>query len=334
LGCALVLACGDDSANVDATVDARADVPRVDVPGADVPSVDVPGTDVPGSDVLPNDAGSELPPGLVFASEWSTATGSGDDALLDSGRTRSWTELAGTAEVRVTADDGFDFPTTQYLVVPNDRLEIRLVPARGGDFIPLVSPGESIYLRFYIRGSFTYTGPGEAGSHGIYFDDDQTMGTNWGPNVLGFVIDSSPTDAFSFGVSRTDNPYDFDTDDGIFHPPGDLDNGTVYRLESRYTLESASEYSLGMRIDEGESTSPLYDTDDFTGRDFGSALRTEVFTHLLVDSYGPNGMQGMVVGVEAGQPGTGDLYSLAALAISAGPDADWLGPYDPAEATF
>lgn len=331
----LALGCGDDSAADGGTDGGDDRDASEDASENDAPAMDAPGIDVPGIDSAGVDAGSgELPPGLVFASEWSTATGDGDDAVLDSSRARRWTELSGRGEVRVSADDGFDFPTTNYLVVPNERLELRLVPARGGDYIPLVEVGESIFVRFYIRGSFTYTGPGEAGSHGIYFDDDQTAGVNWGPNVLGYVIDSSPDDAFSMGVSRTSDPYDFGSEDKLYYAPSSLDNGTVYRVETRYTLETSTTYTLGMRIYVGEATTPLYDTDDFTGRDYRATLDTQTFTHLLTDALGPNGMQGMVMGVEEAQPGTGDLYALAAVAVSAGPAADWLGPYDAAEATF
>lgn len=283
----------------------------------------------------PRDTGaSRGVPGLVFASEWNTTTGTTDEAVLDLGRTRSWTELSGAPEVRRSAEDGFAFPTDNYLLVPNTRVEIRLVPARGGDFIPLVSVGESIHVRFYIRGSFMYEGPGEAGSHGIYFDDDQTMGNNWGPNVLGYVIDSSLAEAFRLGVSRTNDPYDFSSEDKLFFPPGNFDNGVVYRIETRYSLETESTYTLAMRVFEGESTTPLYDSDDFIGRDYGATLREQTFAHLNIDSLGPNGMQGMVVGVEEPQPGSGDLYSIAALAITAGPDADWIGPYTSLEASF
>src|SRR5687767_2017598 len=79
-----------------------------------------------------SDPGGPPPPpppiggSVYFHSNWSTGTGNSSNAFMDASKARPWTGSAGTlapggkSAVRVTAADGRDYPTTNYLRVHND----------------------------------------------------------------------------------------------------------------------------------------------------------------------------------------------------------------------
>lgn len=99
---------------------------------------------------LPFDGGA----GLVFASDWGTALGSGDDALRDTGKLVPWTELAGTG-LSVIPSTGLDFPTPNVLEVSATETTPGSADIRFGHTrligLPIPAVGESLFYRWYLR---------------------------------------------------------------------------------------------------------------------------------------------------------------------------------------
>ena len=184
---AVVAGCGEDMSTPDAGGEDAGDAAvlrdsDVDLdssrPDDTSPRLDAPPDDSAVADTTTPDAGPLG--GVLFASDWGTATGTGMDAVRDMGARTPWT-VGGAAplEVVATADEGLDFPTANVLRVPNSFAWVGFEVSAG--YIPLLEVGDVLYLRHYRRILLT-SGDNE---HGTYFDDD-TSGANWGPNMFGY----------------------------------------------------------------------------------------------------------------------------------------------------
>ena len=254
-----------------------------------------------------------------FWANWSTATGTSNAAIWDTDKAKPFTSTYTAApEVRVTATDGLDFPTTDYLRLNDAANGVRFVPADG--YITLPGNGESIYLRLYIRNTST----GASGdSHGIYY---RSATSAWGPDVMGWYIANVSGGNLTLRLSGAAQ--------GAPPPPvrrywtstvvPALVNGTTYRLEVKITVVSSTTYTMEARIYNIGGTLLDGAWEGAVDDNLGDPLSAETFTRQGSDF---SSLQGMMVSLEEGQGGSGGYMAVAGLAISR---IDWLGPYNAA----
>lgn len=91
---------------------------------------------------------------LIFASDWSTATGTSDAALRDTGKVLPWETLNGTNTNRsVDVSTGLDFPSTNVLRIGttwNGSGSSSFIPRLTGE-LPALNAGNTRYYRWYMR---------------------------------------------------------------------------------------------------------------------------------------------------------------------------------------
>jgi len=253
--------------------------------------------------------------GVLFHSDWSTATGTSTAAVRDTDKARPWTRNVGQGgfEVRSTAAAGRDYPTTNFIQVNNTYAELTFQAADG--YIPTPAVGESIYLRMYYR----LTLDGTAGdTHGTYFDDDPVGGVNWGPQALGIYVVPASGASMAWLVTAATGQ------DPIYFSPGErLNKHQTYRIELRYTRTGTDTYTLGARIYDASGVL-LYGESDFQDDWWYDGSPKLVGRTFTVDGAGAASMRGFKIGLEAGQGGGAAFAEHAAIAICSD---DWCGPY-------
>ncbi len=253
---------------------------------------------------------------VLFNSDWSSGTGTGNTAVKDLGKSKPWTVQNGTGttfEVRSTASDGRDYPTTNYLRVSNTYAELAF--GRSAGYIDVPQVGQSIYLRMYYR--VTLNGGGED-THGTYFDDDPIAGVNWGPQALGIYLIPSTSTPMTFLISAAAGQ-----DPRYFSPGARLNKNQTYRIELRYTRTGTNTYTLGGRIYD-VTGKLLYDEGAFKDDYWYNGTPKLLGRTFTVSGAGASSMTGLKIGVEAAQPGTGAFAEYAGIAVCTG---DWCGPY-------
>lgn len=250
---------------------------------------------------------------VVFFSDWRTATGTTDNAARDAAK---WTGTYTTnPEVRVTAADGRDFPSTNYLRLTDAACGVWFQPSDAKYPVPGV--GESLYLRFYVRNTTSLSsGPD---SHGIYFSDQPLV---WGPHVTGFYVDSIDSGDLEWYVSASQHANHINDRYYRAGAQTHLENGSSFRQELKITIASASTYTLEARI--FDMSGSLLDG-AWIGHpgypNAGVALSTKTFTRQGSDF---SSLQGLTVGLEDPQGGSGGYMEVACLAIATD---DWCGAY-------
>lgn len=278
-------------------------------------------------------AGGASPAGhLVFASDWSTATGRSDAAWRDTGKAVPWSVTGLPIDTRngdVIVATGLDFPSTNcYRIGFDSGLGGRVV-AEGIWSAPAI--GESLYYRMYFRNAL----PAIATfMHPVF---PQVGG---GTGICEWMFNG---DASSYGGTSDQFAFDIRTlYDSSGSPPDDthhwrvvLDKHRTYRIEWVLRRLSTEGFRLDARVydDLVSTTVSLFTSSDFVCGRFGH-------THTLADTnLGTAGVGGNVlipaatVGALAdlniSDPGT---YSLAAtdycywgpVAVS---KTDWCGVY-------
>ncbi len=267
---------------------------------------------------------------VLFHSDWSTATGTGDAALRDTNKAKPWTGTAGLGgagqggnEVRSTAADGRDYPTTNYLRTTGKRSNQgwnELFFQASDGYVPKPAVGESVYVRMYFRliVANSFTGDGE--THGAYFDD-APGGTNWGPQALGVYVQHFTAGVWNFLIS---------TDAGQFpryYGPGNhaLNRNQTYRIEMAYHRTGTNTYQLEGRIYD-VAGHLLYDNSSFNTDYYGPTgtnLQNRTFT---TSGAGAASISGFKIGLNGLTGMTADVpyAEYAAVAICKN---DWCGPY-------
>ena len=291
-------------------------------------------------------ASGEVQASTVFASDWSTGLGSGDDEIRDTAKTREWTDdaLSGEVpEVRETATDGIDFPTPNYLQLKalagdNRARELRFYQADG--YIPALSPGDKVALRLYRKYLLPSNWNGDEELHGTYFGGP---GYGWGPAILG-LYDQTQSSAQTFWANLSVGADQHPSGPGRYYlpggqPPTPLAFGLAHWWDILWTLESdngsTATYSVQARLYDASDDTLLYSTDDFLDRNGdGNHLGNTTFSTL---SSNVDSMREFRVGVNGYTPApsiTTPYMAVGGVIIAAGPNADFHGPYQPAEATW
>lgn len=289
---------------------------------------------------------SSVQAATVFATEWSTALGSGDAAIRDTGRTRPWAvdALSGEApEVRETAGDGIDFPTTNYLKLKaaagdGRARELRFYQSHG--YIPALSPGDKVALRLYRQYLLPSNWGGDEELHGTYFGGP---GFGWGPAVLGLydqTQSSQQTSWMNLSVGSDQHP----SGPGRYYLPGGQPPTTfpfslAHWWDILWTLESdngsTATYSVQARLYDASDDTLLHETDEFLDRNGdGNHLGNTVFS---TSSSNIDSMREFRIGVNGYTPApsiSADYMAVGGVIIAAGPDATFHGPYQAAEASW
>lgn len=251
-------------------------------------------------------------PTVLFSSDWGNATGSGSSAYLD-GSVWAGGVVTGTTpgEVRVTATDSRDFPTTNYL--RTGAVAGQIFSGAGWD-APAVN--DSIGLRYYYRRIGTV-----GDRHTVIFHN--TGSGSWGPSALGVYVGATPTRWMISAASGRDARY-FGPRSGssMVTLPADV----TYRIELLYVRTGTNAYTLRGRIYEVDGDL-LYDTfcDGYwygcttgSGSTNGPVLESQTFS---VTGAGASSMVGLVIGPEGAEGSSQEEFAAVAVCTS------WCGDY-------
>ncbi len=184
-------------------------------------------------------------PKILFRSDWSTAIGQTDDALLDGGKwTNRW---GGRRLLDIMSANGLGFPAglSNVMRVAHGSGSYDWVQAEKKWTLPAV--GESRAFRIYLRndvgnlqGGWSYTHPIESkGTDGSI--DGRFYTWHIGSNVDGTFPIAFATAAPAPRNYFTVTPF---TQEEV----GSLRKGVTYRLEWKFTRTGDQLYSLDMRI--------------------------------------------------------------------------------------
>jgi hypothetical protein len=246
------------------------------------------------------------PAGILFQSDWSSALGTSDFAILDGARASPWT-VSGGVGLEVIPATGLDFPSTNVLRVTASvaRSGFALLRKTG---LPVPAAPFNRYYRWYYR----HVKPSIAGGNNQHpvQDGNAQSDCNWTFNVN--QIDHA-TYRVNFGV------------EGVF--PNDrwfspiLQTNVTYRFEVHFIALSPSASQLHVRVYDSRGVL-LYDDDDFRNQAGTSTLASN-------PTFGMNNIANLD-GLNAGVNGVVNLtqdvvhsYQGAFAVCSNG----WCGPY-------
>jgi hypothetical protein len=244
--------------------------------------------------------------GVLFQSDWSSALGTTDFAILDGARASPWT-VSGGVGLEVIPATGLDFPSTNVLraTASVERSGFALLRKTG---LPVPAAPFNRYYRWYYR----HVKPSIAGGNNQHpvQDGNAQSDCNWTFNVN--QIDNA-TYRVNFGV------------EGVF--PNDrwfspiLQTNVTYRFEVHFVALSASASQLHVRVYDSRGVL-LYDDDDFRNQAGTSTLASN-------PTFGMNNIANLD-GLNAGVNGVVNLtqdvvhsYQGAFAVCSNG----WCGPY-------
>jgi hypothetical protein len=274
---------------------------------------------------------SAAPTGIVFHSDWRTATGISQAALLDTSSPTPWAIAIGSgwnnspdSQSAIVPNPG-GFPTTNVfrVVIPFDGTEHGPARIIRTDDIPVPANGASLYYRWYA--SINLPDPLPAGFDALWHpwqDGNASSGSNWEWEVVGRTVG----DPIPAGKWRSRVYLKGRSTDRRFYV--DLDLNTIYRFELHVLRISNTEFDIEARVFLGDSTTPLFDSDDFQSVDGGGVtLGSAGITAPFVDPANLNGLNTGQNDVQTGMLSVGHdiLFGYqAAYAVSA---SDWIGPY-------
>jgi len=265
-------------------------------------------------------------PADMLHSDWTTKTGTDDDALRDTSQgTVIWaTADGGPGQLSVIAATGLGFPGSITNVLKND-MSVAQSSEIQTTSLPVPAIGESQYDRWYFRCDFDpgvgtvaggshhmwYTQVGaETSTHGIfYLGARESSGGAEDEIILWFNCPDGPGGG-GWVIPRRTIAY--------------LDRDTVYRIERHWYRVDADNVNLHMRLYDAAGDI-LYD-DDTIGSDTNEYLadagsinigESDIDTYFDIWSFGEN---------SAGWA-AGELY----VAAYAHRTDDWCGPHDAQE---
>lgn len=317
LVCSLVLAAMSCSGNNASTVDASRSTGDASQPTADAsqPAADA---SQPTTDASP-DAGAVA--GVLFHSDWSTALGNTNAALLDTDKAIPWQATANPADhLHVVAAAAY-FPTAGFancLVAQLQDNVTASVAVNFGGAGPAV--GGSRYWRAYLYVDYPDATSSYVGG-GNHPTADYCGGCGDSESNRLWVMHL----AHSQGSSKVDLYFQMEGGQG---PPYDIGSvlsaRTPYRIEVKATKATASTYTMDVRVYAESGTTPLYTGSDFIAR-YGTknAMTAATFTLPASPSW-----SSFVVGTNGvtGWPGAGETIShvWGGACVCAN---DWCGPY-------
>jgi hypothetical protein len=263
-------------------------------------------------------------PVIAFHSDWSTALGGGDDAILDSGQELPWDFVIGNGRLStVIPSTGLDFPTANVLLVvaewrgspvgaaaQNPRLDHR------NEHLPVPAIGESLFFRWYKRVVWTPAYTADTQLHPIQ-DGSSGSQTNWEQQVF-----NNPDGTWNHNWNvggGAQNPF---PDNRWLAPL--LDKGVTYRFEHQILRISDDQFHLHTQIFSALGQR-LLDDDDFRNINNTRLLSSEpdLFFNNIANLAGMQvGFNGLSAGVETEFPMP--LFYQGAVAVRTD---DWCGPY-------
>lgn len=252
------------------------------------------------------------PVGIIFHSDFSTALGSGDAAILDTAKSVPWS-IRGGAGMEVIASTGLDFPTANVLRVNalTSNSGFAIVRKTG---MPVPSVGQSRYYRWYIRAGANIE---DSNTHPI--QDGQNAGaSNWQFEML-HTIGGANKWTVQFKHAAVQQNFLNQN----FRGPA-LDVNVTYRFEVHLQRTSATAYNFHVRVYNSANTL-LFSDANFTNVDQG-------IPHLGAQGTGQFGfgnaanLDGLNGGCNGVAPLSSDrLYSYQGGFAVGG--TDWIGPY-------
>jgi len=259
---------------------------------------------------------------VLFESDWSTATGTSNAAILDTDKAVPWEDIRGpTAASEVISASGLDFPTTNVLKIT------AIWNGVGGSFagpdidssltgaIPDV--GDSTYYRVYLRVLIPDSYTADDQSHPYQDGPGGGSQTNWLFKVL---PKTDGTWIPQFGWPETAWPND--NWDGP-----NLNKNQTYRIEHRVHRIGNMTANLHVRVYDSSDVL-LYTDSDFDNQQSTATLAsTPTFTFRNLNHFkgirvGDNGLFG---GVEADYTPSFIMYHWGGLCMR---DDTWCGAYN------
>lgn len=265
----------------------------------------------------PGGGGGE-PQGVLFHSDWLTGTGTGNAAVLDTGKSLPWhLRTAAGLNVVTAASVGLSsaFPTTNLMQVTaplaeSGQAEGRMGQPWGTGMATPTPPFDRFYRCYYRHVKISITG----GNNQHPTQDGNAQGdTNWTFNVN--QIDNA-TYKVNYGVSG----------EGVFnnaryYSPV-LQTGVTYRFEHHFQLLSTTQCRIHVRVFDYPAGDQILGDSDFINEGGTFTLATNPilgvhdYTKLDGLNFGCNGVNNLT---------QDELHSYqAAYAVS---DTTWLGPY-------
>ncbi|HWA15908.1 MAG TPA: hypothetical protein VG817_05725 [Gemmatimonadales bacterium] len=278
--------------------------------------------------------GPPPPPGtILFSSDWSTSTGTSDNALLDGGKQNPWSSRwGGNGSLTVVSASGLGFPAgmTNVLRVTQYQQDFDWVMANNRWSLPEI--GHALAFRVYLRNTVADSegdkgtvysshhpieSTGSAGSTGggyyVWHIGSYNDGTF--PILFSMNNPAYPLNGWTFGAPQYSHG-------GRDYDPAPLDKNTTYRLEWKFTRTGTNRYSLSMRVYDQAGTQLYDDSSTYAWTGNGETLASSG-TNLNVDDR-------QMVDIRIGTNGGGWTFNApqyiywGGFAVCAD---DWCGPY-------
>lgn len=191
---------------------------------------------------------------LVFASDWSTATGNNDNAVRDGGKWTSSQNIANPSADRVTvlaqSGLGLDFPAAManVLAIRYENATDTFCGIFGSNLWTLPAIGSSLFTRCYFRHTIS-------GSHSFEHHPSQACASAGGCCPDGWwKMDKGSTINFSVAVAEgTGSQHKWTTQ---------ISRGQTYRLEEEYARTGTNTFTMHLRL-YNSSNVLIADDDDF-----------------------------------------------------------------------
>lgn len=201
---------------------------------------------------------------LLFASDWSTDTGTGDAALRDTDKTIPWDEVSGGGTMEIISAAGLDFPTTNCARITATPEPFAAKNVRVHNQWATPASGDHLYFRVYMRTAVSESAP-IGGNHPL-----QTNSGGGGCTGQGFNLkfDGRTDGKFNLRMIVPKTPVEKNKWDLQPEPP--LDTDTTYRIEWHvFRTSTVEEYNLEIRVYDSNDNL-LYSNADWTSASSGS----------------------------------------------------------------
>lgn len=263
------------------------------------------------------------PPAVVFHTDWTTALGSSDAAVRDTGKTIPWDLVIGSSNPQpgrliVVPATGLDFPSENCLQVDGvdiDSIQTRQVSVLpASDRWPIPAVGESVWFRVYKRVVYPASQPA-LGNNNHALEERSGNSSNWS-----FSFDINDNGWRPKFQSQVVNRYALSN--GSSANPVYLARNVTYRLEWQIQRIAPATCNFHIRIYDSANTL-LYDDSDFyigTTQHLGQAPALTLTDPDALDAWqlGTNG---------PGANPDGDIVPMWYFGAAAVSRADWCGPY-------
>jgi hypothetical protein len=254
------------------------------------------------------------PAGVLFHSDFSTATGTSSAALRDTSKANPW-DLAGGQGLDVIASTGLDFPCANVLRVTATAASSGFATLRNSG-MPLPANGQSRWYRFYARYTFPdgledqQTHPVQDGGAGSQINWEWAVLHNLGGN--GRFTPSLQL--------HSNNPFaDYRWN------PTPLNKGQTYRYEWQILRVSDTTFQMHVRIYDSAGTLVLSDADYRNEGNTRTLAAVPTPTMLFNNVNNLDGLNAGCNGISGTNPPFPFVYGYqSAFAVSG---TDWIGPY-------